>query len=60
MTGKHPDSPSDRSLSDEVNPQTREAMDELGRADLEEAPSGADREQQDDSKPGQNSDWLPE
>jgi hypothetical protein len=25
MTGKHPDSPSDRSLSDEVNPQTREA-----------------------------------
>jgi hypothetical protein len=60
MSSKHADSPGGPSAEDELNQPTRESMEQLGRADLDEQPEPTDREQEDDSQPGQNSDWLPE
>jgi hypothetical protein len=58
---KHPDSPGDESVDEGLNEPTREIMETLGRADLDDAPDprpseGDDRE----SPPGQNSDWTPQ
>ena len=57
---KHPDSPGQSTVNDELSNATGETMGELGRADLDELPDPADAEQQDESSPGQNSDWLPQ
>ncbi len=58
---KHPDAPGPASVEDELNPTTRESFENLGRADLDDSP---DRQAQpggdDDSPPGQNSDWVPQ
>lgn len=58
---KHPDSPGSASVEEELNKPTRESLETLGRADLDEAPDpraseGDDRQ----SPPGQNSDWSPQ
>jgi hypothetical protein len=58
---KHPDSPGDQSVDEELTLPTSEMMETLGRADLDDAPDpraseGDDRE----SPPGQNSDWTPQ
>jgi hypothetical protein len=58
---QHPDSPGDESADEGLNEPTREIMESLGRADLDETPDpraseGDDRE----SPPGQNSDWTPQ
>jgi hypothetical protein len=58
---EHPDAPSDHSVDDALNEPTRENMDRLGRAELDDDPDprameGDDRE----SPPGQNSDWTPQ
>lgn len=58
---KHPDAPGDESVDEALNEPTRESMEGLGRAELDEAPDpeatlGDDRE----SPPGQNSDWTPQ
>lgn len=61
MNEKHPDSPGDESADEALNEPTRENMEELGQADLEEEPDPEAREQDDSgSPPGQNSDWLPQ
>jgi len=58
---KHPDSPGEESLDEALNEPTRESMETLGRADIDDAPDpraseGDDRK----SPPGQNSDWTPQ
>ena len=61
MTERHPDSPRETSVEDELSDTTRPQMDELGKANLEEELGPDDREELgDDSSPGQNSDWLPQ
>ena len=61
MTERHPDSPRETSVKDELSDTTRPQMDELGRADLDEELGSDDLEElRDDSGPGQNSDWLPQ
>ena len=60
-TPKHPDEPGGGSVEGELNEPTRENMDKLGRADLDEAPdSRADEADDQQSPAGQNSDWLPQ
>ena len=60
-TQKHPDEPGGGSVTDELNEPTRESMDTLGRADLDEKMDPKVTEPDDDrSSPGQNSDWLPQ
>ena len=60
-TPKHPDEPGGGSVADELNEPTRESMETLGRADLDEEMDPEAAEQGDDrSRPGQNSDWLPQ
>ena len=60
-TDKHPDSPGDESLDEALNRPTRESMETLGRADLDEAPDARASEGDDrESPPGQNSDWTPQ
>ena len=62
MTQKHPDSPGDASVHDELTPETAESMDHLGRAGVadDRHPDPAERAGDDQSDPGQNSDWLPQ
>ncbi len=61
MTERHPDSPRDTRVEDEMSETTRPQMDELGRADLDEELGRDDlQELGNDSGPGQNSDWLPQ
>lgn len=61
MTEKHPDTPGDESADEALNEPTRDNMDQLGQADLEEEPDSEAHEQDDaHSPPGQNSDWLPQ
>ncbi len=61
MTERHPDSPRETSVEDELSDTTRPQMDELGRANLDEELGPDDLEEiGDDSGPGQNSDWLPQ
>ena len=61
MAEKHPDTPGGESSAEALNEPTRESMDRLGRADLDEEPDPRAREQDDSESPaGQNSDWLPE
>jgi hypothetical protein len=61
MTERHPDSPSDTSVEEEMSDTTRSQMDELGRSNLDEELRPDDlQELGDDSSPGQNSDWLPQ
>ena len=58
---QHPDSPRSTSVDEELNDETRQQMDELGRTDLDqELDADERRELADDSSPGQNSDWLPQ
>lgn len=59
MNEKHPDSPGDVPVEEALNEPTRESMDQLGRADLDEEADPDARETGDDSStPGQNSDSL--
>jgi hypothetical protein len=61
MTQKPPDSPGDASVDDELTPETRESMERLGQPDVDDAgPDPAERQGDDQSGPGQNSDWLPQ
>ena len=61
MAEKHPDAPGDESSAEALNEPTRESMERLGRADLdEERDPRAAEEDDSESPPGQNSDWLPE
>lgn len=61
MTERHPDSPRETSVEDELSDTTRPQMDELGKADVDEELGSDDLEElRDDSSPGQNSDWLPQ
>ena len=61
MTERHPDSPGETGVEEELNDATRPQMDELGRARLDEVPNPDDpRETGNDSSAGQNSDWLPQ
>jgi hypothetical protein len=61
VTERHPDSPRETSVDDELSDTTRPQMDELGRANLDEELGPDDLEDiGDDSSPGQNSDWLPQ
>ena len=57
---KHPDTPEGGSVDEELNEPTRESMEGLGRADLDETPDPESRQGDDESPPGQNSDWLPQ
>ena len=58
---KHPDSPGDESLDESLNEPTRQSMETLGRADLDDAPDARASEGDDrESPPGQNSDWTPQ
>lgn len=58
---KHPDAPGGAPVEDELNEPTRESMDQLGRADLDDAPDRRAEEADDRQSPaGQNSDWLPQ
>jgi hypothetical protein len=57
----HPDQAGGGPVEDELNQPTRESMELLGRADLDEAPDPqADDADDRHSPPGQNSDWLPQ
>jgi hypothetical protein len=60
MEEKHPDSPGDESAAEALNEPTRESMEQLGRP----VPGGVDpranRQDDADSPPGQNSDSLPQ
>ena len=61
MTERHPDSPRETSVEDELSDTTRPQMNELGKANLDEELGPDDlHELGDDSSPGQNSDWLPQ
>lgn len=61
MAEKHPDAPGDESSAEALNEPTRESMERLGRADLDQEPDPhADEQDDSESPPGQNSDWLPE
>ena len=60
MPEKHPDAPGDASVDDELNEPTRESMDRLGQADLDPTPDPGDRAGDDQTPPGQNSDWMPQ
>ena len=61
MTERHPDSPRDTRVEDEMSETTRPQMDELGKAGLDEELGPDDlQELGEDSSPGQNSDWLPQ
>ena len=61
MTERHPDSPGETSVEDEMSETTRPQMNDLGNADLDEELGPDDLEELgDDSSPGQNSDWLPQ
>jgi hypothetical protein len=61
MTERHPDSPRESAVEDELSDTTRPQMDELGKADVDEELGPDDLEELgDDSSPGQNSDWLPQ
>lgn len=61
MKEKPPDSPRDATVDDELNETTRESMERLGTADLdEEVDADATDPDDADSSPGQNSDWLPQ
>lgn len=60
-TPKHPDEPGGGSVDEELNEPTRDNMEQLGRADLADAPDGLAGESDDEESPaGQNSDWLPQ
>ena len=61
MTEKHPDEPGTESVEEALNEPTRESMETLGRADLDEEPDPRAKEGDDrESPPGQNSDWTPQ
>ena len=58
---KHPDSPSKESVDEALNEPTRQSMESLGRAQLDDAPDARAREgEHRESPPGQNSDWTPQ
>ncbi|MDQ4035114.1 MAG: hypothetical protein M3153_04215 [Chloroflexota bacterium] len=58
---KHPDAPGGDAVEDALNEPTRESMEQLGRADLDDAFDPRDGEADDRQSPaGQNSDWLPQ
>jgi hypothetical protein len=57
---RHPDEPRDASVDEELNEPTRESMETLGRADLDEDFDEEATQQTDETSPGQNSDWLPQ
>jgi hypothetical protein len=58
---KHPDSPGEESLDESLNEPTRQSMEILGRADLDDTPDARASEGDDrESPPGQNSDWTPQ
>lgn len=60
-TSKHPDEPGGGSVEEELNEPTRESMEQLGRADLDDEPDAEAGETDDQgSSAGQNSDWLPQ
>ncbi|MDQ3691547.1 MAG: hypothetical protein M3406_16250 [Chloroflexota bacterium] len=60
-SSKHPDQPGGGSVQEELTEPTRESMEQLGHADLDDEPD-AHAEASDDrhSPAGQNSDWLPQ
>ena len=61
MDEKHPDTPGNESSTEALNEPTRESMEGLGDADLDEERDPEAHEQDDSqSPPGQNSDWLPQ
>lgn len=60
MTERHPDAPEGGSVEEELNEPTRESMERLGRAPLDEELRDEDRQGDDQSPPGQNSDWIPQ
>jgi len=61
MDEKHPDTPGGESSAEALNEPTRENMERLGRTDLDEELDPQAGEQDDSaSRPGQNSDWLPQ
>ena len=60
-TPKHPDEPGGGSVDEELNEPTRDSMETLGRADLDDELDPRATEQDDESSPpGQNSDSLPQ
>lgn len=60
MTQKPPDSPGGASVDEELNEPTRESMDRLGREPLSDEHDPAEQQGDDQSEPGQNSDWQPQ
>ena len=61
MTNQPPDSPRPAGVDEELEDSTEPQMDRLGRPDLDDSLDADDREElADDSRPGQNSDWLPQ
>ena len=58
MTNQHPDAPP---ADDEVNDVTRRRQEDLGHPHLDEELDRSDLDEVSDaSRPGQNSDWLPQ
>jgi hypothetical protein len=60
-TDQHPDSPAYEPVDEGLNEPTREIMETLSRADVDDAPDARASEGDDrESPPGQNSDWTPQ
>lgn len=62
MSDRHPDSPRpDGKADDELNDVTRRRQEDLGHPHLDQELDRGDRDELGDaSRPGQNSDWLPQ
>lgn len=61
MTTQHPDSPSPADLHEELNDVTREQQKDLGYPNLEQELGQEQRDElADETRPGQNSDWMPQ
>jgi hypothetical protein len=61
MEEKHPDSPGDEFATEALNEPTRESMEQLGRPMVDDdLDSRANRQDDAESPPGQNSDSLPQ
>ena len=58
---RHPDTPRPDESEDELNDVTRRRQEDLGHPHLDEELDRGDLDEvSDTSRPGQNSDWLPQ
>jgi len=61
VTDQHPDSPRPAGRDDEVDAVTREQQQDLGYPNLEQELGQEQRDElADETRPGQNSDWMPQ